>query len=277
MKIKIGKTIVEVADEAVKQALEKGSELTANFDGKVFTAEDLKTTHFFSNDELSSRDRAKYDEGKDAGYDIHAKELKSITGVDVERFKEPKIFAEAFREKIIQDAKIEPDKKVQELETEKKTLQGRIQEFEDKLKETKSKFTEKERDRNFRDRLRKALDGKKTIIDPDDTIDLFSKRYEREYDEQGNVILKKDGKKLKDKSETPRQPEDVFNEFLSEKKYIKIEEGGRNGGDEPGSGSGFDAFQKRMEKEGHKEGSSAYNRALSDAIQNKEFSSSDIE
>ena len=84
-------------------------------------------------EELTARDenigRTKYNEGKTAGVEMGVKELKNELGLDFDG-KDIKSLVTAVQKKTLDDAKIEPNKKVEELNNVVANLQKTIAEKE---------------------------------------------------------------------------------------------------------------------------------------------------
>ena len=79
--------------------------------------------HTFSEDELATRDRSKYNEGKTAGYEIDIKEKKNELGLEFEGKTLSNLITAAMA-KATADAGVEPEAKYKELENKYTALVG---------------------------------------------------------------------------------------------------------------------------------------------------------
>lgn len=121
----------------LKRAIGTEAEETLAFDteGEFITHTDLEAIK-----ERAGKD--KYTEGKKAGEEMFGKELKRITGLEFEGRNAEKVIT-AIKEKALEEAKVEPSKRINELEEDKKKLQQSIKEIEDKLNSETENFNRK--------------------------------------------------------------------------------------------------------------------------------------
>jgi RNAse (barnase) inhibitor barstar len=223
----------------------------------VITIKDEKI-NIFNSTELEKRDKAirddEYEKGKTVGVEKLAKDIKKKYSLeDIEGKDFDKIF-DIFKSRILTDAKLEPSKRIEELEKDISTLQTTLkQEQDDKIRiqteyQTKEKTARIEND-TFNMIPSEVVSEKFTRKD---VLVLFNANgYESDYNDKGQLIVKKMGETLKDtKTLEPLPVSDVLNEFLLDKGLLKKE--GRDG-DGDGTGSRkttIDKFYKQMKDSG---------------------------
>jgi len=191
----------------------------------------------------STVSKTAYNDGKTAGVEIKAKELKEKFGYDVEGKDLDKLF-EFHGNKILESAKVEPNKKVSELSESLKNLQ---KQYELDISEREGKITslesEKKQIKSNNDLLREIPEGL-IGINSNQFATLAKSEYNFEYDDNGNFVAKKGDKILKDKLENPLKVKDVLSEFATVNKWFAS--GGRGGGNEAGTPSGFETMNDVM-------------------------------
>ena len=173
-------------------------------------------------------------EGNKIGYDHGIKDFKKEFGLEIEG-KDRKVIADAIRNQIITDAKIEPDKKVNELNTSLANLQSQYEtDLGVKTNEVES-LSNKLREYKVNGDLAKHLPEGLTGIDANDFMTLAKTSASFEYDDDV-LVVKKNGAIQRDKMEKPITPKDYLTSFATNKKWMGTE--GREGGDQNGNGSG---------------------------------------
>jgi len=238
--------------------------------GEAITKEEEVTLEIpqlqrFTEDELKSRDEAKLSEGNKLGHEMVLKSMKEKLGLEFEGRKDPDKFIEAFKESVLSEAKIEPDKKIQELKKDNdaliknnETLQGEFDQF-------KQGVQVKERQRDISSDFSKSIKAE-TIISHSA---IMSEAKAQGYDfdiEEGKTIVKQNGDVMKDtKTMQPISVDSFTSDFV--KPYLKGAEGGRGEGNgtPPMTGT-LDAFNKQWEADGKNVGSEDYNKATTKAV-----------
>jgi len=163
--------------------------------------------------------------------EMQVKELRDKHSLEFEG-KTIENLMSAFAEKQIKDAKIEPTKKVDELKTSLQNLQKQY-ETDLGLKDTensslKNKLNEFKVNGDLYKHLPEGLKG----IDQNDFMTLVKTTASFDYDEDGNLVVKKGDKIIKDKMENPIKPKDYLTEFATTKNWL--ESNGRGGSDDSG-------------------------------------------
>ena len=251
--------------QSLKALMESEDEVSIELDGtlKVRTAEDEEA--FVNN--LKT-------EFKKAGEEIAVKEVRNELGLEFQG-KTVKNLANALSEKVkadtLAEAKIEPDAKIQELTADKEALVSKNQELTNQV----SALTQEKNNIESGFKLDTALKSKMaadSLLSKEDRLDLFKKRYNPSYNEEGQLLLHKDGQVMK--NDTTRDPiglDEVMSDF--DKAYLKEVKpaGGNGGGDDPAGGGGSDqmeSFTKEMKAAGHEPGSLEFAQEMNKRLTN---------
>ena len=174
-------------------------------------------------------------EGQTIGYDFAMKDLKKDFQIELEGKDRSKI-VDAIQNKIITDAKIEPNKKADELKTSLENLQKQYETDLGLKSNENSELNKRLSDLKTTSELNKYLPEGLNGIDNNDFMTIAKNTADFDY-EDGVMVVKQNGKILKDKMEKPIAPKDYLTEFATTKKWISAD--GRNGKDESGKPNGF--------------------------------------
>jgi citrate lyase gamma subunit len=159
--------------------------------------------------------------------------------------------------KAMEDAKIEPNKKVAELTKDLDTLRNTIKEKENAFSSLQEQFTGYKKNQTINSTL-SSLIPDNTVIPKSDMMTILSNKIKVDVDESGKIIaLGDDGQPMKDKTTLEPLPIDnvVKGFFDNNPTYLKPVDGGAGGGDSSPGGSGkqsLEQFTERMQKEGIK-------------------------
>lgn len=220
---------------------------------EVFTKTDLETR-------LKNEKSTSYNEGKEAGIEMLVKAKKSELGYDFEGRDLDSLLE--FHETKIKESGAKPNERIVELESDisklNKTHLEAISERERLLNEYRSKYNSS----LINNKLLQIIPTETTIA-KEDILTLFNANYQTELDEQGNIQVKQNGETVKDPTTaSPRDLKDVFDTFITERKYISKEPG--RGGDNEFGGKGgskpkdLDSFNEQWEKSGKSMNGSEY-------------------
>jgi len=195
---------------------------------------------FVSNDELETLKTTVRAEGKkeghSIGYDFAIKDFKSEFGIEVEG-KDRKVIASEIQKKIINDAKIEPNKKIDELSTSLSKLQKQYEtDLLAKDNEVKQ-YQSKVKDIKISTDLQMSMPEGLNIIKPDQFALLARSTYEFDYDENGQLVAKKGGNILKDKLEKPLPVREILTDFATQNNWLNAS--GRGAGNQNNGSSDF--------------------------------------
>lgn len=265
IKFKIGDKIIEIDKEKATQGIEAGTIELDSTNLVVYGKEDFETFK-------TNIGKEEYEKGKLAGSEMPVKNAKEKHNLE---FKGKTIddLLEAFKTKVIGDAKIEPDKKIQELEADKKALQTNFSTLQTEFNTFKSDVDA----RNLRiekdNRIAKLMPSN-LIVDQD--IALLALKTKTGLDveiKDGNSYFTLNGQIQKDTNTLAEQQltSEIIAEKLTSIGLIKKNEGGSGGADEPGGGgaSGYDKFVKEMKGKGISEGSLDFNEEMNKRISDK--------
>ena len=221
------------------------------------TIPDLK---FFKNEDLEllldNRGKERYEAGKTAEREMLFKDLSKEAGL--ETIKDKNDFIKAYKGKILEEAKIEPEKKVKELETSLANLQKQVQEEQTKYVNLESQIkTEKTK---FKVQSLIPEIPETVGLNKEEATSLFFMNYEVKDDG-----VYKNGTLLKDNLERPLDITQAVTGFLAEKGWNKQPSG--RGGGAPGAGGNFkittmEEFQAHLKEKGIQEGSAEANSLL---------------
>lgn len=226
---------------------------------EVFTVEEFET---FKETLKDSHGKSKYDEGKTASREMLLKEMSKEVGFE-NTIKDPNEFISKFKDSILEKAKVEPNAKVQELETSLSNLQSKLAEKDGEI----SKIQSENEARATKLKVQSLLPdlSEKLGLSKEDTTTLF---FNSGYEEKEGVVYK-DGKVMKDARENNLSLEDVVSTFVTERNWIDVKPTGRGGGAQ-GSGSSsslpktLEEYESYIKEKGINAGSAEANALLSE-------------
>jgi hypothetical protein len=269
MKLKINGVDIEVDNNKLSEAMEKGTEVELSADNLAAKTEGMVIKPKEDFDQyVENLTKERYEAGREKGEKDAVNTISEKYGVDLnDQKKTVANFAEKLSSKLAEEYKKEPNQKIEELEKEKGQLQEKIQEWQKSFEETKQKWEGERKNMQKQQIIQNYMPNDKFSIPANDVKDLFEKRYDIDFDEKNNPIVKQNGEVLKDENLNPRKPEDVMKEFAQN--YIQKPTGGTGNGDDPGSGGTgtYEAFEKEMTEAGHNPGSETFNQEMSKRIQ----------
>jgi hypothetical protein len=270
MKFNINGSEVEVDNEALTKAIEEKTESI-----------DIK------NDDLVVRSKEDFDtfttntrnEGQTIGAEIGRKELFKALEIDSEGTGAHKSIDKSkallntwqagLTETALTDAKIEPDKKVQELNRDLETLRGNLQTEKDNNITLQSQFDGYKKDQTLATQYSSAIPDN-VIIDKSDMATILRAKLKADIIDGKTVALNSNGEVMKNK--TTLEPlsfgEAVTDFFATNTQYIKSSDGGAGGGDS-GGGNGkqtIEEFTKEMIDAGHRPNDGTFNSVMQERI-----------
>jgi hypothetical protein len=228
----------------------------------------------FTEEEVTTLKKNEYNSGKTAGVEIAVKESREKLGLNFTG-KTIDGLVEAATKKALEDAKVEPDKKVTELQEKVTTLQNTVKEYETKMAEKDNEV----------EGIRTSGELYKHIPSPgengpamsqDEIIQLMKINGYDFKREEGKLVPYKDGKKLTDKLGEPLPVGDVTTGFMKEKKIIteEVVPGGRGTGDrKPGAkATKMSELKEQFTSQGKNLQGEEFNKAVQQAVaENKDF------
>jgi len=249
---KIGGVNIEMESEEVSKAIETGEVQLSSDDLTIYKKDEFDLfKQTLSNEE--------YKKGKAAGIEMTVKDAREKHGLDFEG-KSIDNLIDAIKSKTLAEAKVEPSKKIQELESDRAKLLKNYQDIESQFSTFKTEVTNKEtRGRKDNDLL-SFIPNEGLKIDRDIALLAIKTKagIDIDYTDEGfkavtiNGVIQKDEKTLQ-----PIDPKTFIANKLTELGLTSVRNAGNGGGDDTGKGSGggYEAFVKRMEANNINEGS----------------------
>lgn len=246
------------SEESVKIELQEGL--------VIRTAEDDAT--FMNNKQAEFKT-----EFHTAGREIAIKEKARELGLELPKGKNMDSFTEAIVAKTLEDAKVEPNKRIEELEGDKKKLVGNLESLQGDFDAAKNKFNIESQQRQVDTTLLSNIKG--DLTQPaEDLLILFKAKHSSKLSESGALEISKGGDVMKNPTTlAPLTPKEVMGEFLTQ--YIKKPQGGAGGDDATGAGAkgSMEAFQKEMTDSGVRIGSEKFVQEMQKRLANKTLKS----
>lgn len=204
-------------------------------------------------------------ESQQIGVEIAVKKVRNELGIETEHKTIPSLL-EAHGKSVLEKAKIEPNKKIEELESDNRQLRTNFTAKDEEFNQFKS-VVEVERTVGKRNDSIKSVIGDNTIITKDKALVLFNSDIESVY-EEGKLIHKKNGETMKNAQLEPLSTKDVFNTWATDNSMFKQASGGNGGGDEGGGAKAgtIEDFRSRMKTQNIKEGSTEFNNKMNEEI-----------
>ncbi len=268
MKLNINGNTVEVADEELTKAIEAKTEtIEVKSDLVIRSVADEKT--------FSDNIRT---EGITAGTDIGRKEVLKGFGIEGEGLHKSdktaidaiQTFSNGLVTKALEDAKIEPDKKNEELTKDITTLKGTIETL------TKSNEDQAANFKTFKNNqlISNSLSGQipeNALLGTRDTLTIMNAQIKLDVNEHGVVFgVGADGNPLKDKTTLELLPvKTIVTDFFNDNaQLLKPSSGGGGGGDSSGADGKqtTDEFIKEMGDLGHAPNSPKFNEIMQERI-----------
>lgn len=276
MKFKIGQVEIEVNNEDVSKAIEAG-ELELKSDKLIEKNED---TVIYSKSDFDTYTenikKEEYNATKTKALEIAMKNIRDefgFNGEEIEGYKDVKTFTTKIKEKIVTEAKIDPSKKVEELQKDLKQVRENLRLKDEEFNKFKQTVNQKET-RAKKDIILSGLIPKEGLkVNSDITLlALKNKGLDVNITESGKHEFTYNGEVIKNTStlEPTDGKEFVLNKLKELELFVK-QEGGNGGGDEAGSekAGSYEAFVKEMKAKDIEQGSSAFSEEMAKRIKDK--------
>ena len=215
--------------EQLKTALTSDDEVEIKFkSGEFLDEEGLNTLK-------NTVKKQGYNEGTVAGVEMEAKRIKEKFKIDVEG-KNFDTIIDTFKNQTLSNAKVEPNKKVEELTTSLTNLQKKydsdLRLKDENINSLNSTIS------NFKNNaeLNKHLPEGITGVSTNQFITLVKSDYEFGF-EDNQFVVKQGGKVLKDTMERYISPKEVLTDYAKNNGWLSKE--GRGGRDDAGTGKTF--------------------------------------
>lgn len=254
--IKAVATLLKIKEADLEAAIADEKEVDLKIDAKLQT---------FDETELQTVKSNSYKEGKKAGVEMEVDELKKELGYDFQG-KTIKGLIDFNKKKVLEDAKIEPEKKVTELQEKLTTVQNSYKQLETKLAEKDNEVaTTKTKSEVFKHIPSFGDEG--PAFDQEDVYNMMrTKGFEFKI-EEGKVVAYKDGKQVQDKLSNPTDVKEVVNGFLMEKKLITEEKVIAGRGDKTHKQTSKFATLSELKKHYQEQGKNLLGSEFSEAVQ----------
>lgn len=249
--------LAKVSDvEAFTAALQSESDTGFKLDTEnliVNTATELQTI------KDNVYENAKKDTFK-AAAEITIKNMKKETGLDFEG-KDPKEFISKFKENILNEANIEPNNKIQELETSNSNLRNLLTEKESEISNIQESYKSESRMNTIKGLIPELPQG--LGLTKDEAVSLVTLNLE--FKEEG---IYKNGELLKDKMESPLALDKYVENYVADKGWNKQPSGrgGGSGGQGSSAPTSLEEFNSSATEKGLRVGSQEYNALLNQAV-----------
>ena len=202
--------LAKIKAEDLKAAIDATEEKAVDIDASVVA---------FNETELSTLKANEYNRGKVTGPEMLIKEAKEKLGLDFTG-KTIDNLLDAYSKKVLADAKIEPEKKVKDLEEKLSTAQATANDFKTKL-EQKEQEVSKIKDMTEIAKFIPAFGDNAPALGHDEVITLMQANgYNYQRNDAGKLVFMKDGKELTDNLGNAVDPSVAITGFLKEKKLI---------------------------------------------------------
>lgn len=240
--------------EALTKALESESD-TFEFPSLI-----IRTSEEDETFKTNLLDNAKKEQLK-AGMEIQIKNLKKATGLEYDG-KKPEDFIEKYKNQILEEAKIEPNKKISELETSNSNLRKQLTEKDTKISDLESSFAQRELKLKAQSYIPTLAES--VGLSQSEAVGLFFNSHEVK---DGQVY--RNNELLKDKLEKPITLETAVANFVAERKWTEKQPSGRGGGAGGGTGGQGDKltlndYEEALKEKGLSPGSVEANALLQD-------------
>lgn len=193
-----------------------------------------ETIQLFGKDELTTRDRTKYEEGKKAGEEMLIDGLFTEQAIQVAGKKDKATFLSEYEKKVLAGANISVDEKVKEKETMIKQLRENIKNLETETGTFKQQVRQSQLDSDI---LMWTAEKKPDNLTAKEWVALLKMNNEL-VEEAGQLFVKRDGKMVQDPKLLTNIPaKDAINSYVDERKLGKVATttpaggGGRGGSD----------------------------------------------
>jgi hypothetical protein len=258
MKFKFHGQEIEIDDNTLKDALEKQTEVELPKPQSLI----IRT-----NEEEEAYKNNLRNEAKQTGVEVTIKEYRDKLGLSFDG-KNMDAFTEAYKKKILDDAKIEPDTKVKALESDMEKLRANIQTIQSEKEKVENQFQSFKTGMQIQTEIG-AIIPANTVIPKDDMLTIIKNKYDFKI-ENGKTVVVQNGEILKNPTTLePLAPKDAIDRFFMDNPtYINKGAGGAGGGDSSTGGGkiSIEKFIEEMQGKSIQPNSEAFNNELNARI-----------
>ena len=182
----------------------------------------------FTATELSTRDSAikktERAEATTAALEMFIKDQKKTLGIEFEG-KDPAKFLEAYQAKVLADAKLAPDETVKKKEAEINQLKANIQTLQKEKEDAIGQVGKIKTETTLMSSIPTNLSG----VEPQEVIASMRMKGYDFVEEDGVMVVKKDGITMADKLLKPLNLKEVIMSYATERKWIGEEDPNKTG------------------------------------------------
>lgn len=225
---------------------------------KVVTSEELETLK-------DNHGKNRYDAGKTAGSEMLLKDLSEKAGFETP-LKDMDSFINGFKDSILKDAKVEPNKKLEEYQNTIENLRNKIGDKEKAFEDLRNDFSKKEKMLSIQSAMPEIPESLK--ISKQEATNLYMSG--REFKEDGVYY---NGQKLTDDMERAIDISTDVKNWYNEKGWgeVSLNPTGRGGGSKGKGGTTntpktMEEYNEYLESKGIKEGSMEANALLAKVV-----------
>lgn len=188
----------------------------------------LPTVEVFTAQELATRDtsvkKTALVEGGTAAIEMFIKDKKKELGLEFEG-KDPAKLLEAYQAKVLADAKLVPDEALKQKDTIIQGLRTNLTTLEAEKTAALGQIAKVKQEVTLKSSIPTNLSG----VEPDEVLASMRLKGYDFVEEDGKMVVKKDGTLVADKALQPLPIADVIKGYATERKWLAVEEPGRQG------------------------------------------------
>lgn len=183
----------------------------------------LPTVEVFTAQELATRDtsvkKTALAEGGTAAIEMFIKDKKKELGLEFEG-KDPAKLLEAYQAKVLADAKLVPDEALRKKDEIIQGLRTNIQKLETEKTDALGQISKVKQEVALKASIPANLSG----VEPDEVLASMRLKGYDFVEEDGKMIVKKDGVAVADKSLQPLPIAEVIKGYATERKWLSVED-----------------------------------------------------
>lgn len=260
MKFIVSGKELEVSDETIAKAIEDKTESITIESSDLVVRDKTEEETFVKNLKETT---------KTASVEIAVKEVRNSMGLSFEG-KTMDNLVEAVQKKAIEDAKIEPNKKVDALTKDIETLKGTISTLTGEKETIEKSFNSFKSEAVINNTLQSSIPAN-SMLPKEDMMVLLKSKLKFGVNDGNVVVFDANGEPMKDaKTLSPLDAKTVVSDFFTNNpQYIDKAKGGGGGDDEPGGSGGkmtVEQFIAQKEKEGVSYTSPEFDKELQEKL-----------
>lgn len=250
----------------------KSGELQQAFTDSEEKVIDISGFEIVKKDDYTTRISNIRSEAANAAVEMAIKKARNDSGLEFQG-KTMENLLGAYKNKVLAEANLNPDKRVTELEKDLGLMRTNYETATKQLEEVKTEFKQKENARNIDSLVVSKLSEKlpNPKIPMQDVVTIFKTKNKIQVNENGGIVFVDDKGEVRKNPSTlnPITIDEVLPDFVTP--YASLPEGGGGGGDSPTQSKKgtFQSFLEEMDKAGIKENTTKFNEEMNNRIKNK--------